>query len=314
MARENQLTVILEEQAVGEANAQRLLEAFGAPFEEAGEILADYQTIKVTDESDTATMAEARKKRLALKNVRVAVEKKRKELKEDIVKQGRAIDSVARFVKEVITPAEAYLQLQEDYAKIKAQERAAAIKAKRIEELSKYADPQLYNLDAMDEEQFSTLVADLKNQAEERAEAERKAEIERKAAEEAERKRQAEIAAEYDRLKKEAEEREAELAKQRAKAEEERRAREALEAEQRRLEAEKEAALARERAEREEAERAAKAAPDKQKLLTFAQAIATIRAEKLPQVITERAQAIVDDIDEALHHIEKAITSKAGRL
>ena len=42
----NQLQVILQEQNVPAEQAKSLIEAFGGPFEEAGEILANYQTIK----------------------------------------------------------------------------------------------------------------------------------------------------------------------------------------------------------------------------------------------------------------------------
>lgn len=207
--KNNELQVILQEQNVPKANAQALLEAFGAPFEEAGEILADYQTIKVTDVNDTATMATARTKRLALKKVRTTVENKRKELKEGIVKQGRAIDSVAKFVKEVIAPAEEYLQLQEDFAKLEAQRQADAKRAERVERLSKYpVDPTFYNLDAMDDEAFDALIAKLQKEADDAKAAAEKEQAEREAAAKAERERQAEIEAENARLKKEAEARE----------------------------------------------------------------------------------------------------------
>lgn len=158
----NQLQVILKEQHVPKAQADALIEAFGGPFNEVGEILADYQTIKVTDVNDTATMTKARVKRLALKKARTTVEGKRKELKENIVKQGRAIDSVARFVKEVIAPAEEYLQLQEDYAKLEAKRVAEAKRADRIARLSKYpVDPDFYNLDAITDEAFDDIIAKL---------------------------------------------------------------------------------------------------------------------------------------------------------
>lgn len=205
----NQLQVILQEQNVPAEQAKSLIEAFGGPFEEAGEILANYQTIKVTDENDTATMADARQKRLALKAARTTVERNRKALKENINKQGRAIDSVARFVKEVITPAEEYLQLQEDYAKIKAAERAEARYADRVEKLSQYVDDlSVYSLRDITDEAFDALLAKAKADKEAEIAAAKKAQAEAEAAAEAERKRQAEVEAENARLKKEAEARE----------------------------------------------------------------------------------------------------------
>lgn len=156
---DNKLQIILDEQGVAKENAKQLLEAFGAPFEEAGEILKDYKTIVVTDAKQTDLMNKARTKRLALKKTRVEVEHKRKELKADILKTGQAIDSVAKFVKQVIEPAEEYLQLQEDFAAIQEARRLEERKAKRIEKLSKYTDDvSAYNLDEMTDESFNRLI------------------------------------------------------------------------------------------------------------------------------------------------------------
>lgn len=205
----NKLEVIAKEQNLAPADVKKMVEAFGGPFEEAGEILANYKKIVVTSETDTKGMQEAREQRLILKKARTTVENKRKELKADIVKQGKAIDGVARFVKEEIEPAEQYLELQEKFAEIKKAERAANLKAERIEKLMQYTnDLSVYNLDDMTEESFNTLLAQLKAVAE--AEAKRIAD-EAKAAEEAriaEEKRIAEQAKENERLKAEAEARE----------------------------------------------------------------------------------------------------------
>lgn len=182
---DNQLQVILKEQHVPKAQAEALIEAFGGPFNEVGEILADYQTIKVTDITDVEGMNSARTKRLALKKARTTVENKRKELKENIVKQGRAIDSVARFVKEVIAPAEEYLQLQEDFAKLEAKRKHEAMLADRRDQLGmRSVSADRYNYEGMSNDEFTALLAELD------AEAKRKAD--EAAAAEAERVKQAE--------------------------------------------------------------------------------------------------------------------------
>ena len=161
---------------VDPADAQQLLAEYGAPFTEAGEILAHYETIKVEDENDKPTMKLAREQRLKLRAVRVSVENKRKELKADIVKRGNAIDGVARFVKEVISPAEEYLQSQEDYAKIKAAERAALRKALRTETLAQYTDnTAVYDLESMSDEDFGALTDKLKSEHDARVAAEAQA-------------------------------------------------------------------------------------------------------------------------------------------
>ena len=315
-----ELETILNEQSIAQDNANALIKAFGAPFTDAGEILQNYQSIKVTKEDDFALMTEAREKRLALKNIRVSVEKKRKELKEDSLRVGRAIDSVARFVKDTIEPAEKYLEDQEKFAEKKAAERAAAKRAARIEKLADLTDDiSLYNFDDMSDDQFDALVSQLKLQKEAEIAAKRKAEEERIAAEVAERERQAAIEAENAKLKDEAEKREKELAaereriqaeadkklaKERALAEAERKKREELEAEQRTREDAERA----KREEIEEAQRQALLAPDKEKLLKLA---TDLEEFSLPALSSKDAQAVLDQVEGLL---EKVTTYIRGNV
>ncbi|WP_064256349.1 hypothetical protein [Rhodococcus sp. HS-D2] len=277
--------------------AQALLIEYGAPFTEAGEILSTYETIKVTDEDDKATMKLAREKRLELRKVRVSVENKRKELKADIVKRGHAIDGVARFVKEVIAPAEEYLQLQEDYAKIREAQRKADRIAKRTEALSPYpVSPAHYDLEGMSDEDFDALVISLENERQARIAAEAKAKAEAEARAEAERIEQERIRAENARLK--------------AEAEAERAKREELE----RAERERKAAEEAEKRQAEETARAERLAPDRDKLLRFGRALETIRTEKLPTVTSEEAAAVVAQIDRELVKLQALVTDAATRL
>lgn len=188
----NQLQVILQEQNVPAEQAKQMVELFGGPFEEAGQILATYKDIKVTDINDVEGMQQARTKRLALKAARTTVERNRKQLKENIVKQGRAIDSVAKFVKDTIAPAEEYLQLQEDFAKLEAKRQHEAMLAERREQLIKLgADPELYNYKELPNAAFEQLLFDINRENERVAEEAKKAEAERKAKADAEAAEQA---------------------------------------------------------------------------------------------------------------------------
>lgn len=329
-----QLEVIIKEQEVSKSDAQRLAEAFGAPFTEAGEVLATYQELKVKDELDLATMAKAREARLILKKARTTVENNRKELKSDIVKQGKAIDVIARTVKEMIEPAEKYLETQEKYAELKAAARQAEIKAKRVEQLSQYVDDiSIFNLDEMTDERFEVVLESAKSQKEAEIALEKKREEERLEAERKEREEQERIRLENEKLRKEAEERE-----KREKAEREKREKEEakrLEAERKereRIQAEADAKLAAERAERErlEAEKrareqaekeareakeaeeaAARSAGDAEKLARFGGAIEVIRREKMPVMTSPEYRAIVDKIDGHLKAIQELCNDPA---
>ncbi len=330
MSKQAQLQTIIEEQGITKSGMHPLIEAFGAPFTEAGEVLADYESIKVKDELDLATMAKAREARLILKKARTTVENNRKELKADIVKQGKAIDNIARFVKEQIEPAEKYLETQEKYAELKAAARQAEIKAKRVEQLSQYVDDiSIFNLDEMTDERFEVVLESAKSQKEAEIALEKKREEERLEAEHKEREEQERIRLENEKLRKEAEEREkAEKAEREKREKEEAKRLEAERKERERIQAEADAKLAAERAEREkleaekrereEAERkereakeaeeaAAKNAGDLEKLKRFSAAIEVIRREKMPVMSEKGNRAIVDLIDEKLGEIQKLI-------
>ncbi len=203
----NELAVILDEQGVSPESQKTLVEAFGGPFNEVGDILAKYQEIVITDDSTAEEVLHAREQRLALKNARTTVERKRKELKEDSLKTGRAIDAVARFVKETIEPAEKYLETQEKYKELKAAAQKAERLAARTSAIGKFTDPALYNLNDMEEEAFQQLLIKLEADAAAAAEAERKELAEQEAAAKAERERQLKIQEENDRLQREAKER-----------------------------------------------------------------------------------------------------------
>ena len=340
----SKLQVIVQEQDLSKSDVAKMIEAFGGPFEEAGTILASYKDIKVTNVAQTEDMAKAREMRLTLKKARTTVENSRKDLKADIVKQGKAIDTIARYVKEEIQPAEEYLELQEKFVQLKNEREAEALKAKRVTKLMQYTDDiSVYSLDSMTVEQFDSLVETLKAQAEAKIEALKKAEEARLAEIEAEKVRQAERDAENLKLKKEAEAKEVEMQKEReanakkeAKAQAEakkiqdakdaeikleRDKREALEAETHRIVAENNAkqaeidnAVIKEREEKEEAERQALLSPDKDKLIAFAKAVETIRTTKLPAVKTKQAQDVINQIELDLSKMFNMIMDKAKEL
>ena len=312
-----QLETIIAEQGITKAGMHPLIEAFGAPFTEAGEVLADYQAIKVKDELDLGTMAKAREARLILKKARTTVENNRKELKADIVKQGRAIDSVARFVKEQIEPAEKYLETQEKYAELKAAERTARIRAERIEKLSQYVDDlTIFNLDEMTDERFEVVLESAKSQYEAEIRLAKEAEEKRIAEEKAEAEERERIRKENEQLRKEAEKREkAEAAERKKREAEEVKRLEAERKERERIQAEAYAKLVVERAERErleaeakareEAERKEREAKEAEKLARFGGAIEVIRREKMPVMDSPEYRAIIDKIDEHLKAIQE---------
>lgn len=255
-----------------------------APLEKIANDLA------ITRADQVGEIAIARTTRLSLKKLRVAVENRRKELKEGILEEGRKIDGAANKLKELIEPLEEKLAAQEKIAERLEAERKAKLGADRAEALKPFGiDPTFYALADMPAESWEQLLensrvafeakkaeaarleqeriaaynARLKREAEEAAERERvKAENERLRAEAVERERMARVereAAEKEaaRLKKLADDADAARKAQEAAA-----ARELKEAEERaaaELRAQQEAAEALARKEREKREAKEKA-------------------------------------------------------
>ena len=207
VVEDSRLKDLVEKSELESTKAAILLQRFGDYFKVAAEWEIKAKAITVTDASQTSDMAMARIGRLELRQKRIAIEHTRKELKEQSLREGKAIDGIANVLKGVIVPIEEYLDKQEKFVERKEAAEAATAKA------------------------------------EEEAQAER----DRIAQEEAERKEQERIRLENERLKKEAEAKEKALAKERAKVEAEKeaaekKAREEREAaEKARLEAERKA-------------------------------------------------------------------------
>jgi len=205
---EKSLQVIVQESGIEETKAQYLLDNFQEYFAIAADWETKAKAIVVTDESQVAEMKMAREGRLFLRQKRIAVEKARKQLKEQALREGKAIDGIANVLKALIVPIEEYLDEQEHFVEIKQQ---AEEEARRLE-----AEKALRE----------------------------KEEAERKAKEE-EQKR---IVAENERLRKETEARQRQLEKERAEADERiRKEREAADAKIRKEREAAEAKLAEER-------------------------------------------------------------------
>ena len=127
---ENQLSIIVRESGLEKTKAKVLLDNFSNYFE----ITADWENkakaIVVTDASQKAEMQMARVGRLFLREKRISIEKTRKELKEQSLRESKAIDGIANVLKALIIPIEEYLEKQEKFVEIKAAEEA---ECKRIE-------------------------------------------------------------------------------------------------------------------------------------------------------------------------------------
>lgn len=243
----NDLVKIVQQSGLESVEQTSIMERFGDYEAVAKEWEAKAKAIVVTSASQTTEMAMAKEARKKFSQMRIDIEKARKAMKEQSLRKGQAIDSVAKFLVSLIAPIEEYLKSQEDYVLIETQKRVAEEKKKAEEEAEKKRLEE-EEAERLEQERIKKENEKLKKEAEEnekklkeekeKAEAERiKAEKEKKElAEKALAKENALKAEQEAKLKKEKEAREkAEAEKQAIIDEQKRVEREAEEAEQARL-------------------------------------------------------------------------------
>lgn len=215
-----QITTIIKETGLEPTKADVIIKSFTGFLEQTKEWEAKAKAIVITDISQTKEMRDAREARLALKSIRVNAENVRKELKEQSLREGKAIDGIANVIKALIVPIEEHLEKQEKFVEVQEEARKEKVNAERIVKLSAFIpDTSIYNLKEMSDEAFEKLLETSKIASEAVLAAEKKAEQERVAQEKAQAEEQKRIKLENEKLKKEAEAREKALAKERAEQE-----------------------------------------------------------------------------------------------
>ena len=344
------LAIAVKDSGLQPSKIETLLQSFSSNFSKAKEIADKAKSIIVTDEFQTDIMLQARESRLALKSIRIDVERTRKELKEQSLREGKAIDGIANVIKALVIPVEEHLEKQEKYAEVKEMEHLQARYESRVNKLLPYvSDISLYNIKDMSDESFeklleSTIATDkAKKEAEAQAEAERLKELRKNELEHA---RKLELAPygqfinrtlelrempqdEYDTIlgqvksakvqyDKEQEKIRKENEELRKKADLDRKAREQAEkkladekaAQEKKDREARETEEAKKRAE-EEIKRQELLAPDKKKLLNLAN---TINMIVFPAVESIKAQKILEKAEKELSVITQFISESAKTL
>ena len=165
MENKNEISTIVLESGLGNPQADFIISKFKPLFEDAEKLINDSKNIVVTDVGQSEQMAKARNARRALQTIRISADNTRKELKEDVTKYGRVVQGIYNLIEEAIVPAEKYLEKQEKFAILLAEEKAKNLKLHRISEISKYVsseDLEVYNFDIMTEETFVRLLTTTK--------------------------------------------------------------------------------------------------------------------------------------------------------
>lgn len=340
--KKNELVQIIEGSQVEQKTQTTLMENFSPLFDEAVKWKEEAQSIIVTNLKQTDLMQRAREIRLNLRQIRVNADKTRKNLKEDALRYGKAVQGVYNVIEYLIKPLENHLEDQEKYGERLIEKQREEVKAKRWAELEPLAEyiPVSIDLSDMTEDDYQKLLRGAQIQQKQREDAERQAEQERIEREKKEAEEREAVRLENERLKKEREEFEkaieAERKEREKKEAEDRKAREAeekarlakekkereeidrLEAEKKALEDAEKKRIADEKAKKEadelariEAERKANSAPDIEKMKNFADVIISLKS---PACTTKEAHKIVTDVMYKLSDIANKLTAEANKL
>lgn len=294
------------------------------------ELLERGQRIKIEDENQFNEIKEAREIRLDLKRARVAVDNRRKKLKEDIIRKGKAFDGVANILKDMIVPVEKHLDEQENFVTRLEEKRLSAIAEIRSAELKRYGvDTQYYDLRQMSGAGYVQLLESSRLAFESVRATEKKIADEQAQREKAEAEEHEKVKLENERLKAESIKRDKEKA-ERTKIETEQRAaadaklkaeqlaKEKAEAEVRKIKDEQERRVHEEH-ERQEAEKqkqkadALKAfhASDKEKLVDVAVMITAI---EFPDVKSAAALQVVARATKMLNETSAYIKTQINKI
>ncbi len=283
-------------ETIKEPNTQlQVASQFDVFRNQAQEWLEKAKEINVTDVSQVELMEGAKKARLALRGIRIAVANKHSELKEESLRYGQSLDKAKRELTALIEPIEAHLQEQEDFKKVQEEKVRKEIFTKRAIELEPFmSKPEILALPLADmsEEAFSNLLNGLKMVREKKL------------------KDEADLKAANEKKEKDAEDERKRLADQNKKLQEilkkEQADKKKLEDEATALRQKEEDRKKKEAADKRKAARA----PDKEKLEALTRTLYDV-AGKFPKMNSEEGEAIIEDcktmIGKMVAHINKKI-------
>lgn len=160
----NQLTVYIANSGIEKVDQEKLTALFLPFFDQAQGWMAIAKTLVVTSVDQVADMKKADNARLALKQIRGAIERTRKLTKEYSIDFGRAVDGTASKLTGAIQPIEDYLYDQAKFGEIQELKRKQQLADDRLVELQEYGFVYStgFNLGEMDEDMYISLRDGLK--------------------------------------------------------------------------------------------------------------------------------------------------------
>jgi hypothetical protein len=172
MQTTDKLTEIISSTGLDNAKSSDLIENFSNYFEIAKEWEEKSKQIIVNSSLQVEEMQKAREARLFLKQKRVAIEKTRTALKESSLREGKAIDAIAKILTNLITPIEDDLELKEKFKEMEEKKIKDELRTARQLLVSDYAKYIPLNVDLAEytEIAFNTILKGAKMEYEQEQE------------------------------------------------------------------------------------------------------------------------------------------------
>ncbi len=161
------LVTIVKESGLETSKAQYILDNFQDYFKIAAEWETKALAIKVERDDQITEMKMAGEARKFLAKKRIEVEKARKKLKEESLRESKAIDGIANVLKALIIPIEEYLEQQERFVEIREENK----RKEELAEIERNAIAEKAERDKKEAEEKARIELEnkrLKDEAEER--------------------------------------------------------------------------------------------------------------------------------------------------
>jgi hypothetical protein len=144
---QNPLEIAVIETGVSNEIAKDLTNKFIEFLEQADEWKQRAESLVVTSVDQVEEMKMAREARLALRQIRINADKTRKDLKEDSLRYGRAVQSVYNVIESSISPIEAHLENQEKFKEREEARQRDILRNEREALAADYRDYIPYGID-----------------------------------------------------------------------------------------------------------------------------------------------------------------------
>ena len=177
----------MDERVIGQA-----LETYSPTDAAIATLRKDYGALKIAGVDDKEGFDQVHTARMHVRDLRVGIEKRRKELKADALEYGRRIDGEAKRLTALLTPIETLLKEQEDWVaeekerkKREAEEARRAVLRERMRQLRELGSDLLApEVEVLSDDEFAKALKHAQEQHEKRERAKAEEQARRKAEQE----------------------------------------------------------------------------------------------------------------------------------